>query len=91
MVGRDGSVDVAEHGEGVAELHEAGEGGEGVICAARDVGDLDGAFEDGDGFLEAGEAAVDGGEDVEAHGEVEAGLTLGGAALEGLGGPDGEV
>ena len=91
VVAGDGSVDLAEHGEGVAELHVAGEGGEGVIGAAFDVGDLDSAFEDGDGFVEASEAAVDGGEDVEAHGEVEAGLALDGAALEGLGGPDGEV
>jgi len=91
VVAGDGSVDLAEHGEGVAELHAAGEGGQGVISAARDVGDLNGAFEHGDGFLEAGEAAVDGSEDVEAHGEVEAGLALDGAALEGLGGPHGVV
>ena len=91
VVAGDGSVNLTEHGEGVAELHVAGERGEGVIGAAVDVGDQDGAFEDGDGFFEASEAAVDGGEDVEAHGEVEAGLALDGAALKGSGGPDGEV
>lgn len=62
----------------------AGEGGEGVIRAASDVRDLDRALEYRDGFLEAAEAAVDGGEDVEAHGEVEAGLAVSGADLEGL-------
>ena len=91
VVAGDGSVNLVEHGEGVVELHVAGEGGEGVIGAAFNVGDLDRVFEDGDGFFEASEAAVDGGEDVEANGEVEVGLSLDGAALEGLGGPDGEV
>ena len=91
VVAGDGSVDLAEHGEGVAELHIPGEGSQGVISAARDVGDLYGAFEDRNGFLEAGEAAVDGSEDMEAHCEVEAGLALDGAALEGLGGPHREV
>lgn len=91
VVAGDGSVDLAEHGEGVAELHIAGESGEGVISSTRNVGDLYGAFEDGDGFLEAGEAAVDSSKHVEAHGEVEAGLALDGATLEGLGGPHGEV
>lgn len=91
VVAGDGSVDLAEHGVGVAKLHVAGEGGQGVISSARNVRNLYGAFEDGDGFLEAGEAAVDSSEDVEAHGEVEAGLTFDGATLEGLGGPHSEV
>ena len=42
---------------------------------------MDRAIEDGDGFVEAAYASVDGGEDVEAHGEVEVGLG-GGAAVE---------
>lgn len=91
VVARDGSINLTEHGKSVTELHVTGEGSEGVIGATRHVRDLDGAFEDGNGLFEASEAAVDGGEDVEAHGEVEAGLALDGAALERLGGPNCEV
>ena len=91
VVAGDGSIDLVEHGEDVVELHVAREGGEGMIGAAFDVGNFDSAFEDGDDFFKASKAAVDGSEDVEAHGEVEAGLSLADATLEGLGGPDGEV
>ena len=91
VVAGDGSIDLAEHGKGVAKLHVAREGSEGVIGIAFDVEDFNSAFEDGDDYFKASEAAVDGGEDVEAHGEVEAGLSLADATLEGLGGPDGEV
>jgi hypothetical protein len=76
----------------VAELHPAGEGGEGPLLLPSPVGprdDGDGALEDGHGVGVASEAAVDGGGDVEAHGEVE--LRAGAAALERARGPLGEL
>ncbi|RZC29551.1 hypothetical protein D0Y65_001223 [Glycine soja] len=91
VVAGDGSIDLVEHGEDVVELHVAREGGEGMIGAAFDVGNFDSAFEDGDDFFKASKAAVDGSEDVEAHGEVEAGLSLNDATLKGPGGPNSEV
>ncbi|KAG5060393.1 hypothetical protein JHK87_001422 [Glycine soja] len=91
VVAGDGSIDLVEHGEDVVELHVAREGGEGMIGAAFDVGNFDSAFEDGDDFFKASKAAVDGSEDVEAHGEVEAGLSLDDATLKGPGGPNSEV
>jgi hypothetical protein len=79
----------------VAELHPAGEGGEGpllpplvgVALGRRDDGY--GALEDGDGVGVASQAAVDSGGDVEAHGELE--LRAVAAALEGARGPLGEL
>lgn len=68
-----------------------GESCESVIWTSCHVRYLDRAFQNRNRFLEPAEAAVDGGEDVKAHGEVEAGLAFDSAALEGLGGPDGVV
>lgn len=71
-----------------------GERGEGVVGPTRRIRDLDGSLERRDRFVEPPEAAVDRGEDVEAHGEIENrsavatagdGRSSGGAAsLEGL-------
>lgn len=95
---------------GVAELHPAGEGGEGPLLPLllvlgrlllrraltlrrrrrrRRRDDGDGALEDRDGVGVPAEAAVDGGGDVEAHGELELGPLA--AALERAGGPLGEL
>lgn len=71
-----------------------GERGEGVVGSTRRIRDLDGSLERRDRFVEPPEAAVDSGEDVETHGEIENrsavatagdGRSSGGAAsLEGL-------
>ena len=71
-----------------------GERGEGVVVSTLRIRDLDGSLERRDRLVEPPEAAVDRGEDVEAHGEIEDrsavasagnGRSSGGAAsLEGL-------
>lgn len=66
----------------------AGKGSEGMVGTSANVGDLNGLFENRHCLLEPAQAAINGGEDMEAHGEVEAGLAIDGAPLERLGSAD---
>ena len=87
-VARDSPVDTSQHGEGIAELHVTGEGGESMVYAFGVVGHEESALQHGNCVLVAAQAAVYGGGDVEAHGEVQAVV---GASLEGSGCSDGVV
>ncbi|TVU32533.1 hypothetical protein EJB05_24264, partial [Eragrostis curvula] len=98
----DGLVHPAEHGVRVAELHPSIRRRRRGTTSGRPAAarrpprrlrwrrdDGDGALEDWDGVGVGDEAAVDGGGDVEAHGEHELGALA--AALERQAGPLGEL
>lgn len=81
-------VDLSQHRERISQLHMPGERGERVISTPRNLRHLDCPLQDRHGLLEPPQAAVDRGEHVEAHDQVQTRLTVDGAPLERLGRPE---